>query len=143
MRAMTAANDQIGPLPEWQDGPMDAQFGSHRFSAGAQAPLNLVPPVSCAEEGHEWRRRASTGRDRGKPASRRRCVRQGAIHEGTRKMRLSVRNRTAVRAIALAAALTSAGAVSALPSGMALAANSAESHVLSHRSDRPLVPARC
>ena len=34
VRAMTAANDQMAPLPEWQDGPMDAQFGPHRFSAG-------------------------------------------------------------------------------------------------------------
>ncbi len=83
------------------------------------------------------------GRDRGKLLSCGRCVRQGAIHEGTRKMRSTVRNRTAVRAIALAVALTSAGAVSALPSGMALAGNSAASHVLSDRSDRPLVPARC
>jgi hypothetical protein len=31
---MPAANDQIAPLPQWQDGPMDAQFGPHRFSAG-------------------------------------------------------------------------------------------------------------
>jgi hypothetical protein len=31
---MTAADDQIAPLPEWQDGPMSAQFGPHRFSAG-------------------------------------------------------------------------------------------------------------
>src|SRR5258708_26134817 len=31
---MTAANDQIAPLPEWQDGPTDAQFGPHRFYAG-------------------------------------------------------------------------------------------------------------
>src|SRR3981081_2934171 len=34
MRAMPAANDQIAQLPKWQDGPMDAQFGPHRFSAG-------------------------------------------------------------------------------------------------------------
>src|SRR6266851_604959 len=34
MRAMTASNDQMAPLPEWQDGPMDAQFGPHRFGAG-------------------------------------------------------------------------------------------------------------
>src|SRR5258708_9175403 len=31
---MTAANAQIAPLPEWQDGAPDAQFGPHRFSAG-------------------------------------------------------------------------------------------------------------
>jgi hypothetical protein len=31
---MTAANDQIAPLPGWQDGPVDAQFGPHRFGAG-------------------------------------------------------------------------------------------------------------
>jgi hypothetical protein len=31
---MTAANDQIGPLPEGQDGAIGAQFGPHRFSAG-------------------------------------------------------------------------------------------------------------
>ena len=34
MRAMTASSDQMASLPEWQDGPMDAQFGPHRFGAG-------------------------------------------------------------------------------------------------------------
>ena len=34
MRAMTTADDPMAPLPEWQDGPVDARFGPHRFSAG-------------------------------------------------------------------------------------------------------------
>jgi hypothetical protein len=51
-------------------------------------------------------------------------------------------NRTAVRVIAIAAALSSAGAVSALPSAMALAARSSASQASRHDS-RPQVPARC
>jgi hypothetical protein len=58
-------------------------------------------------------------------------------------MRSSPGDRTVGRVITLAAALASAGAISALPSGMALAANSVASHVLSHGGDHQQVPARC
>ena len=34
MRPMTAANDQTGPPPAGHDGPVEAQFGPHRFYAG-------------------------------------------------------------------------------------------------------------
>ena len=57
-------------------------------------------------------------------------------------MRSSPSNRAAGLTITFAAALASAGAVSALPSGMALAANGIASHVLRH-SEHQLVPARC
>ena len=56
-------------------------------------------------------------------------------------MRSSLSNRTVGR-ITLAAALASAGAVSALPSAMALAANSIAMHVPRH-AEHQLVPARC
>src|SRR5215472_685189 len=59
-----------------------------------------------------------------------------------RKMRLSLRNRATMRVVAVAAAVASAGAVSALPSAMALAARSPASHA-SKRDNRPQVPARC
>jgi hypothetical protein len=57
-------------------------------------------------------------------------------------MRSSPSSRAAGLSITLAAALTSAGALSALPSGMALAANSIASHVQRH-SEHQLLPARC
>ncbi len=57
-------------------------------------------------------------------------------------MRPSPINRAVWRTITLAAAVASAGAVSALSSGMALAANSITSHVQRH-GGHDLVPARC
>ena len=57
-------------------------------------------------------------------------------------MRSSLSNRAVGRTIALTAALASAGALTALPSGMALAANHIASRVPRH-SEHQLVPARC
>lgn len=58
-------------------------------------------------------------------------------------MRSPLRNRAARRVITLTAALASAGAISALPAGIALAANGTAVQARSHGHDHQQVPARC